>query len=85
MNKLVIITLLIPLLYAQCWANCNTCNKNNSAYTCTSCSDIATPYFYSCQTASRSTTIPFVIITIVVTLMHLFMLFVGVGVYHDIF
>jgi hypothetical protein len=30
-------------------------------------------------------TVPYVIITVIVTLLHLFMLFLGLAVYHDIF
>lgn len=88
MNKLVIIAFLVPLLYAQCslyCANSTSCSKNSSAYACTACPENATPYFFSCQQPSTVTTIPFVIITVIVALVQLFMLFVGIGVYHDIF
>ena len=85
MNKLVIIAFIIRAIVTQCAAQCATCQVNKNPYSCLSCyPDNSNIYFLSCP-VNETTTTPFYIIAGLLLALHLFMLFVGIGIYRDIF
>jgi hypothetical protein len=88
MFKIIILTIIIPLVLSTCSFYCQTCQNNDtstSPYACLSCfPDNDYPYITSCPTISDNFN-TYLGPAIIIILLHLFMLSIGMGVYREVY
>lgn len=85
MKFIVIITVIIPLVLTACAYQCRTCSADSNPYACSSCPDDIPKFIFSCPPPINNNISPFVVVTIVITTLHLILLSMGFGVYREIF
>lgn len=82
--RLIILTILLPHVLSLCSSLCQQCSNNNndlSAYACLSCyPSNDTPYISTCPLPSDQFNF-FIAPAVIVTLLHVFLLSVGMGMY----
>ena len=83
MKKLLILIILTQIVFS-CDPQCQTCSSY-SPYTCTSCypNPVKNLYVKSCQAIEKSTL--FTALAIVMIVVHLIMIFLGYGVYRNVY
>lgn len=87
MLKLITVAWWIWVVAGGCAPQCYTCSSDSSPYACLSClPDNRDMFLWSCPTPpSSSQMAPYIAIAAIVTLLHLFLLAMGIGVYRDVF
>ena len=85
MNKFILLSILLPLALGVCSHRCQTCLGNDSEpnpYNCESCyPDNSSPFISSCNAPSKDFN-KLLGPAVIITLLHLFMLAMGMGMYH---
>ena len=88
MNRIIFLTILLPLALSVCSIHCQSCKASNtdvSIYACLSCfPDNDNTYLSSCGTISEDWT-KYLVGAVLIIVLHLFMLSIGMGVYRQIF
>jgi hypothetical protein len=81
MSHWLCLALLLPWVLSACASECGSCSIDQNPYTCLTCpSGSGLSYLSSCTQYDQNHT-PFVVLVVAVTLIHLFMLAMGIGIY----
>ena len=88
MIKIIILAVCLGAVFGinpTCASQCLTCEEHNNPFSCLSCfPNNQYIYIFSCQSAGKDF-IPFAIIAVIITILHLFALAMGFGIYRDMF
>jgi hypothetical protein len=85
MLRILSLALLVATIAGSCAPQCGSCALSDNPYSCLSCLPDNRNIFITSCPAPSSQLAPFIAIAALITVLHLFMLMVGQGVYRDIF